>query len=238
MQANELFGAYREAYYEGGTSSVYLWEPVVGEGEAPPPAGAFAGCFLVHKGEGSDRHGGGVQRGYWDAIHVAEALPGASDGAASTYKLTSTVSLFLRCASAKPGDAVADGPHTVAGSGSVQLAGSLTRTATSSGVASRNAGGAHLVNLGKLIEETENKLRATIDAVYFGKTRSVVAQLRASDGEMAVDRRESLQTSLVTDMLRRSGVQPGPGGPMGLGAGFDPKAALAGLRKKAPPPEE
>jgi capping protein beta len=224
---------------------VYLWEPVVGEGEAAPPAGAFAGCFLVHKGEGSDRHGGGVQRGYWDAIHVAEALPGAGD--AATYKLTSTVSLFLRCASAKAGDAAADGPHAVGGAGSVQLAGSLTRTATSSGVARGNAGGAHLVNLGKLIEETENKLRATIDAVYFGKTRSVVAQLRAASGEMAVDRRESLQTSLVTDMLRRSGVQPGGpgvgmmgmmGGPPGLGAAFDPKAALAGLRKKPAPAAE
>ena len=237
MSANELFGAYREAYYEGGTSSVYLWEPVVAEGEAAPPAGAFAGCFLVHKGEGSDRHGGGVQRGYWDAIHVAEALPGSSESAPATYKLTSTVSLFLRCASAKAGEAAADGPHAVGGAGSVQLAGSLTRTATSSGVARGNAGAAHLVNLGKLIEETENKLRATIDAVYFGKTRSVVAQLRASDGEMALDRRESLQTSIVTDMLRRSGVQPGPGGPMGLGMAFDPKAALAGLRKKAPPPE-
>jgi capping protein beta len=217
---------------------VYLWEPVVAEGEAAPPSGAFAGCFLVHKGEGSDRHGGGVQRGYWDAIHVAEALPAATADGAATYKLTSTVSLFLRCASAPAGSAAADGPHAVGGGGSVQLAGSLTRTATSSGVARGNAGGAHLVNLGKLIEETENKLRATIDAVYFGKTRSVVAQLRASSGEMALDRRESLQTSLVTDMLRRSGVQPGPGGPMGLGAGFDPKAALAGLRKKAPPPAD
>ena len=76
MQANEIFNAYREQYYEGGISSVYLWEPQeeasAEGGSAPPPAGAFAGCFLVHKGEGSGRHGGGLERGYWDAIHVAE----------------------------------------------------------------------------------------------------------------------------------------------------------------------
>ncbi len=73
VQANEIFGAYREQYYEGGTSSVYLWEPLSEEDAPAPAAGAFAGCFLVHKGEGSGRHGGGLERGFWDAIHVAEA---------------------------------------------------------------------------------------------------------------------------------------------------------------------
>ena len=256
MQANEIFAAYREAYYEGGISSVYLWEPVAdadadadaGAGApAPPPSGAFAGCFLVHKGEGSDRHGGGLEAGYWDAIHVAEATPGADASAPAQYKLTSTVTLYLRTKSAPPSEGSAGGPLALHGSGTLQLAGSLTRTAAASAHA-RGGGGAHLVNLGKLIEETENKLRSTLDAVYFGKTRSVIAQLRASDGEMALERRASLQTSLVTDMLRRSGVQPGAmgmggmlgGGPPGLGSGFDPKAALAGLRaaKKPPPPAE
>lgn len=36
---NELFDAYRELYFEGGTSSVYLWDLENG----------FAGCFLVKK---------------------------------------------------------------------------------------------------------------------------------------------------------------------------------------------
>lgn len=39
VEANELFDAYRELYYEGGTSSVYLWSTEHG----------FAGCFLVKK---------------------------------------------------------------------------------------------------------------------------------------------------------------------------------------------
>jgi capping protein beta len=40
IEANELFDAYRELYFEGGTSSVYLWDLPEG----------FAGCFLIKKG--------------------------------------------------------------------------------------------------------------------------------------------------------------------------------------------
>ena len=40
IEANELFDAYRELYFEGGTSSVYLWDL----------QGGFAGCFLIKKG--------------------------------------------------------------------------------------------------------------------------------------------------------------------------------------------
>lgn len=40
-EANELFDIYRDQYYEGGTSSVYLWD-LEGKG--------FAGCFAIKKG--------------------------------------------------------------------------------------------------------------------------------------------------------------------------------------------
>ena len=39
IEANDLFDAYRELYFEGGTSSVYLWDLEKG----------FAGCFLIKK---------------------------------------------------------------------------------------------------------------------------------------------------------------------------------------------
>jgi capping protein beta len=39
VEFNELFDAYRELYFEGGVSSVYLWDL----------EGGFAGCFLVKK---------------------------------------------------------------------------------------------------------------------------------------------------------------------------------------------
>ena len=42
VEANTLFDAYRELYYEGGVSSAYLWDL---------DNGGFAGCFLVKKGK-------------------------------------------------------------------------------------------------------------------------------------------------------------------------------------------
>ena len=39
VEFNELFDAYRELYFEGGASSVYLWDLEHG----------FAGCFLIKK---------------------------------------------------------------------------------------------------------------------------------------------------------------------------------------------
>ena len=80
--ANEVFDAYREQYYEGGVSSVYLWEldeeqeqeeeeeeeegaagtPTVTA--AAPEAGPFAGCFLIHK-DGSKEGGAGGKKVGW-----------------------------------------------------------------------------------------------------------------------------------------------------------------------------
>lgn len=102
-------------------------------------------------------------------------------------------------------------------------------------------GPGHVVNLGRLIEDMENRMRSTIDSVYFGKTREVVAHLRASDGVMAVERRQSAQTGIVADMLKKQslgGGAPPPGGVglpgmMGLPGGFDPKAGEE-PRKESP----
>lgn len=88
MQCHEIFQVYRDQYYDGaGVASVYLWDSEVGA------EGAFNGCFLVHKGEGSGRHGG-LDKGHWDSIHVVEAAP-LEGGQRCRYKLTSTVMLHL-----------------------------------------------------------------------------------------------------------------------------------------------
>ena len=44
IQANEAFDTYRELYYEGGVSSVYLWDPEDSSG-----AGNFAGVVVLKK---------------------------------------------------------------------------------------------------------------------------------------------------------------------------------------------
>lgn len=261
LQANELFAAYRDQYYDSALSSVYLWPRAAAAAEetAAPEPGArdapFAGCFLIHKGaagRGGDGGEGSVEEhssGRWDATHVVSVFPDARAGTTS-YELSTTVAVTLSTRSG-----VDEQEGSVRHDGNVSLAGSLSRSATSVAPTPATAAG-HLVALGRMIEDMENRLRTTMDAVYFGKSREVIAHLRkAETQELAVDRRESKQASLLADSLRGvgmgapgpsgsgAGVKPPPGGiglpgMMGLGPGFDPKAALANLRatKKAPPP--
>ncbi|KAF2099411.1 F-actin capping protein, beta subunit [Rhizodiscina lignyota] len=79
VAANEAFDTYRELYYEGGISSVYLWD--VDDG--------FAGCVLLKKTVAPSVKSGS---GAWDSIHVFEALDRPR---AAHYKLTSTIILNL-----------------------------------------------------------------------------------------------------------------------------------------------
>lgn len=58
IEANNAFDQYREMYFEGGVSSVYLWDLNHG----------FAGVILIKKaGDGSRKI-----KGCWDSIHVIE----------------------------------------------------------------------------------------------------------------------------------------------------------------------
>lgn len=63
IEANTAFAQYREMYYEGGVSSVYLWpinEQKVSE--------SFAGALLIkHQVDGSTKI-----KGCWDSIHLFE----------------------------------------------------------------------------------------------------------------------------------------------------------------------
>ncbi|KAJ0121139.1 hypothetical protein N8I77_004100 [Diaporthe amygdali] len=78
IKANEAFDIYRELYYEGGVSSVYLWNLDDG----------FAGVVLLKKSSPS----GGSSSGVWDSIHVFEA---SERGRTTSYRMTSTVMLSL-----------------------------------------------------------------------------------------------------------------------------------------------
>lgn len=112
-------------YYEGGVSSVYLWDL--------DEQGAFAGVVLLQKGISSipllisptisDRQDAVIdtsapspnkksdRSGQWDAIHVFEAL---ERGRTASYKLTSTIILSMK----------RQNPETI---GNFTLSGSLTR---------------------------------------------------------------------------------------------------------------
>lgn len=75
--ANDSFDVYRDLYYEGGISSVYLWDL-----DEP---GEFAGVVLFKK-EGTNKE-------VWDSIHVMEAT--RVDADTFNYRVTSTIILYL-----------------------------------------------------------------------------------------------------------------------------------------------
>lgn len=178
-EANEVFSIYRDQYYEGGISSVYVWEPEDGKG--------FAACVLIKK-DGSDSGDGRrglLQEGSWDAIHVIEVKED-QDRQYGDYCLTSTVMLALTTADQ------ASGPFSLSGSITRQMESNLSLAP------------GHLCNMGRLIEEMESKLRNGLDQVYFGKTKEVVFTLREPMGVMSSTSHagQSLQRRIASDFTR------------------------------------
>lgn len=148
ISANSAFDSYREMYYEGGISSVYLWDLDHG----------FAGAILIKKaGDQSTKI-----KGCWDSIHVIEVQE-KSGGRNAHYKLTSTVMLWLQT--------------NKAASGTMNLGGSLTRQVEKD--YPLNDANTHIANIGRQVEEMENKMRNTLNEIYFGKTRDIVNDLRS-----------------------------------------------------------
>ncbi|MQM23296.1 hypothetical protein Taro_056360, partial [Colocasia esculenta] len=94
VEANDIFSVYCEQYYEGGVSSVYIWED---------DSESIIVCFLIKKDGSKTAHGrrGYLQQGAWDAIHVIEVKP-EEDGIAC-YCLTSTVMLSMTTESKSSG---------------------------------------------------------------------------------------------------------------------------------------
>uniref|UniRef100_A0AC34GQS7 F-actin-capping protein subunit beta n=1 Tax=Panagrolaimus sp. ES5 TaxID=591445 RepID=A0AC34GQS7_9BILA len=80
IEANAAFEAYRDMYYEGGISSVYLWDL---------DNSGFAGVVCIKK----DADTLSDVKGSWEAMHVIEIREKTSRQ--SHYKLTSTVMLWL-----------------------------------------------------------------------------------------------------------------------------------------------
>lgn len=155
--ANEAFDTYRNQYYEGGISSVYVWD-------VPDIPAAFTAAVLVKKVSES---GGSLRAGAWDAIHVMEVEPTVEEGVPRTahYKLTTTIILHLDTAVPKLDQ--------------FMLSGNVTRQ--SENQVSLTAGGSpaeHVVNMGRMIEEMESRMRGALQEIYFGKTHDVVNEIR------------------------------------------------------------
>ncbi|KAK0480122.1 F-actin-capping protein subunit beta [Armillaria novae-zelandiae] len=185
ISANEAFDTYREMYYEGGVSSVYLWDL---------DDGGFAGVVLLKKVmTATSPH---EPSGSWDSIHVFEA---AERGRQAHYKLTSTVMLQLvtRNGSDSEDAQKKDSKDTDGWNrdGEVNLSGSMTRQ-TEQDMALHDPS-SHITNTGRMIEDMEIKMRNLLQEVYFGKTRDIVYDLRSVDDLEKARKQRELQKELV-----------------------------------------
>lgn len=166
VEVNAAFEAYRDAYFEGGVSSAYFWDLEYG----------FAGVVLIKKiGDGLR----GIV-GCWDSIHVIEIQEKAA-GRHAHYKLTSTIMLWLQL--------------TKQASGMMNLGGSITRQVEAD-LQMNDTTSTHLINIGKMIEDLENKIRSTLNEVYFGKTKQVVTEVRTILDSDEIKRQKKIATEI------------------------------------------
>jgi len=101
------------------------------------------------------------ESGSWDSIHIVEVHENkASKPRSAHYKLTSTVLLHLI-------------PSKSQGKLDLDLSGSLTRQQEQDAVLDTSGGageiGAHIENLGKLVEEVETRLRGSLQVMSLSK---------------------------------------------------------------------
>mmetsp|Transcript_13458 Transcript_13458/g.14621 ORF Transcript_13458/g.14621 Transcript_13458/m.14621 type:complete len:278 (+) Transcript_13458:169-1002(+) len=149
IEFNELFDAYRELYFEGGASSVYLWDLEDG----------FAGCFLIKKNVEGDRF---VKAGSWDSIHIVEVTEDFKKSSA-VYKLTTTIMLTMNVDKQETGEANWSGTLTR----QTEINSPLNETKT------------HYFNIGRLIEDMETDMRSNLNELYILKTREIVNSIRS-----------------------------------------------------------
>mmetsp|Transcript_86310 Transcript_86310/g.180596 ORF Transcript_86310/g.180596 Transcript_86310/m.180596 type:complete len:321 (+) Transcript_86310:66-1028(+) len=164
---NEVFDAYKTGYFEGGVSSVYLWD--MDEG--------FGGAFLIHKEIAASP---GLNSGVWDSIHIVEARESASQSNLTEYRLTSTVRTFLQAVDSTKSDTQLDAWV----SKTVDFKSSRGKKATGDDM--------HLFNIGRMIEEVENSIRQGLDSIHVAKQREVLHACRhAEDPDSALSSTKS-----------------------------------------------
>ncbi|GLH11923.1 F-actin-capping protein subunit beta [Gryllus bimaculatus] len=141
----------------------------------------FEGVILIKKaGDGSKKI-----KGCWDSIHVVEVQEKTS-GRSAHYKLTSTAMLWLQT--------------NKTGSGTMNLGGSLTRQVEQD--APVGEASPHIANIGRMVEDMENKIRNTLNEIYFGKTKDIVNGLRSVQPLAEQKQQVALRQDLA-DALRR-----------------------------------
>ncbi|KAI9031354.1 CapZ-beta [Hyaloraphidium curvatum] len=183
VAANAAFDTYRELYFEGGVSSVYMWDLQDG----------FAAVILIKKT--ADDAGSSGFKGSWDSIHVVEVQVPQGAARSATYKLTSTVLLYLNTEREKLGK--------------LNLGGSLTRQveqesaleAIGAGQDAVNA--AHVANIGRMVEDMELRMRNSLQDIYFGKSKDIVNDLRSTVSLKEAAKQRNLASELTRKLAAR-----------------------------------
>eukprot|EP00300_Choanocystis_sp_HF-7_P036413 c52258_g1_i1.p1 GENE.c52258_g1_i1~~c52258_g1_i1.p1 ORF type:complete len:276 (+),score=69.88 c52258_g1_i1:37-864(+) len=136
----------------------------------------WAACVLMYKEGGS---------GVWNSIHVVEVTSRGDNK--FQYKLTSSVMLTLTT------------PDTA---GKTALSGTLTRQDIKELGNPKNDVKTHISNMGRVIEEMENRMRTQVDVVYFGKTQEVLDNIHPTGGTAQAKTRTDAQKQLFNEMRK------------------------------------
>jgi len=157
IRANKLFDVYRHLYFEGGVSSVYLWN-LEREG--------FAACFLIKKDVKPDDVKFPGMTGTWNSIHVFSVTSrGYGSAEPYTYNLTSTVIVSMVVKRK--------------GMGTIDISGSVYSQKTTEQIMDPEEG--HLATMGAMIEHMEGNLRNQVEGIYMQKTKEIVNGIRLND---------------------------------------------------------
>lgn len=62
----------------------------------------------------------------------------------------------------------------------------------------------HIANIGRMIEDMENKIRNTLNEIYFGKTKDVVNGLRSVEVLSDQKQKAAMKQDLANAILRRN----------------------------------
>ncbi|KAL2314711.1 F-actin-capping protein subunit beta [Schizosaccharomyces pombe] len=171
VSLNEAIRVYLDLYYEGGVSSVYLWDQ----------DDSYAGAVLIKKASTSNSSG-------WDSIHVFECLP-TTETNVYDYRLTSTIILFLSSGSEE---------QSALSSKALNLSGHLTRQTSQRLPAADDD--TEIANVGKLVEEMETRMRNFLQDVYFGKTKDIINQTRSIQPVSDAQPNDSALRSVLNDL--------------------------------------
>ncbi|KAK6903108.1 capping protein (actin filament) muscle Z-line, beta [Kwoniella mangroviensis CBS 10435] len=192
VSLNAAFDTYREMYFEGGISSVYLWDLEDDPGQGKEIS--FAGVVLMKKvlSTPTSDQPETTPSGSWDSLHVFECQ---ERGRSAKYKLTSTVMLVLETKTLAKAELKGVDESESKGKGGVTLSGSMTRQAEVDYPLTNSAG--HIPNIGRMVEDMEIKMRNLLSSVYFGKTKDVINELRSQSGLEMKSKEDLLRAELA-----------------------------------------